>query len=103
MIGRKFQRNIEDFVCGNCGAQIKGDGYTNHCPFCLWSKHVDKNPGDRREECQGMMKPISIQAKKGKQVILHKCQKCGVEKTNKVSETDDFEKILELMKRNFNS
>jgi hypothetical protein len=49
------------------------------------------------------MKPISIQAKKGKQVILHKCQKCGVEKTNKVSETDDFEKILELMKRNFNS
>ncbi|TSC94205.1 MAG: hypothetical protein Athens071425_227 [Parcubacteria group bacterium Athens0714_25] len=103
MDNKKFQRNIEDFVCGNCGAQIEGNGYTNHCPFCLWSKHVDKNPGDREEKCHGMMKPVSIQMKNGKQIIIHKCQKCGFEKSNKVSKTDNFEKILELMKGNFNS
>ncbi|HBO16817.1 MAG: hypothetical protein UR69_C0001G0218 [Candidatus Moranbacteria bacterium GW2011_GWE2_35_2-] len=99
MATRKFQRNIEDFVCGNCGAEIEGDGYTNHCPFCLWSCHVDENPGDRAKSCQGMMKPISIQVKNGKQIIIHKCQKCAMEKSNKVSKDDNFNALLEIMKK----
>ncbi len=99
MATRKFQRNIEDFVCGNCGERVEGDGYTNHCPFCLWSRHVDENPGDRAESCQGMMKPISIQIKNGKQIIIHKCQKCVAEKSNKVSKNDDFNVLLEIMKK----
>ncbi|MFA6992594.1 MAG: RNHCP domain-containing protein, partial [Candidatus Gracilibacteria bacterium] len=40
---KRFSRTIEDFVCEKCGAKVKGDGYTNHCPKCLWSKHVDIN------------------------------------------------------------
>src|SRR3990167_4839651 len=68
---KKFQRKIEDFVCENCGCGVKGDGYTNHCPKCLWGKHVDVNPGDREEECGGMMKPIRSFFKRGDSVIVH--------------------------------
>lgn len=50
---KKFQRQIEDFVCEKCGKEVKGDGYTDHCPRCLRSKHVDVNPGDRRSKCNG--------------------------------------------------
>ena len=59
----KFQKNKEDFVCQNCGFKVKGTGYTNHCPNCLWSKHVDIYPGDRKNNCGGLMKPIKIEVK----------------------------------------
>jgi hypothetical protein len=45
--GRNFQRCKEDFRCGHCGHLERGDGYTNHCTACLWSAHVDIQPGDR--------------------------------------------------------
>ena len=67
------------------------DGYTNHCPKCLWGKHVDVNPGDRKEKCEGMMKPIETLLKSGKNIIVHKCVKCGFERNNKVNEIDDFD------------
>ena len=53
---KTFQRCPEDFECGNCGHEIEGNGYTNHCTACLWSKHVDVNPGDRAADCHGLMK-----------------------------------------------
>jgi hypothetical protein len=96
MSTKKFQRKKEDFVCENCDKKIKGTGYTNHCPECLWSKHVDINPGDRMAECRGMMEPVGIDSKKGNYVILHKCTKCGYEKRNKTLEQDNFDKILKV-------
>ena len=93
---RKFQRTIEDFVCENCGFEVKGSGYTNHCPKCLWSKHVDINPGDRMSQCGGMMEPISVETKGGNYIIIHRCIKCGYEKRNKASEEDNFDAILKL-------
>ena len=78
-----FKRKIEDFVCGNCGQNVKGDGYTNHCPKCLWSKHVDINPGDRDSGCGGMMEPAKIETKGGDYDLTHKCVKCGYEKETK--------------------
>lgn len=93
---KKFTRTIEDFVCDNCGEKVQGNGYTNHCPKCLWSKHVDINPGDRAEECGGMMKPISYQKIGGKEKIIHQCQKCGFEKSNKIEKEDDISILLEL-------
>jgi hypothetical protein len=68
---------MEDFVCLNCEEGVIGDGYTNHCPKCLWSRHVDINPGDRMEECKGMMKPAEVIQHRGAQVIVHKCITCG--------------------------
>ena len=97
---KKFQRRIEDFTCDHCGAAVTGDGYTNHCPKCLYSKHVDNNPGDRANSCHGLMAPIRIQKNsKGDLTILHRCEKCGFEKPNKMTEADDFNKTLDIMRK----
>ncbi len=60
-----FQRTKEDFACERCGLFVRGNGYTNHCPQCLWSKHVDVNPGDRQETCRGLMEPVGMEIKSG--------------------------------------
>ena len=96
---KKFTKKVENFICENCGKSVVGNGYTNHCPFCLYSKHVDINPGDRSCNCGGLMKPIEIQQKNGEFVILHKCTKCGFERKNKVQENDDINKIIEISKK----
>ena len=96
---KKFTKKVENFICENCGKSVIGNGYTNHCPFCLYSKHVDINPGDRSCTCGGLMKPIEIQQKNGEFVILHKCTKCGLERKNKVQENDDINKIIEISKK----
>ncbi len=93
---KKFQRKIEDFVCGRCGASVSGTGYTDHCPKCLWSRHVDINPGDRLAQCRGAMEPVSVEIKSGEHIIYYKCQRCGFEHRAKADEKDNFEAILEL-------
>lgn len=93
---KNFAKKVEDFVCENCGTVVKGDGYTNHCPRCLYSKHVDINPGDRACSCGGLMKPIEILQKNGNFIILHKCEKCGFERKNKVNDNDNYQKIIEI-------
>lgn len=98
MVSPKFQRKIEDFICENCGYSVIGNGYTNHCPKCLWSKHVDINPGDRASTCGGMMEPISVEIKDGEYVLLQKCKKCGHERRNKVGKEDDFDAVLKVGK-----
>lgn len=96
-MNKQFKRNIENFTCENCGVRIIGNGYTNHCTCCLWSKHVDINPGDRACSCKALMEPIFVE-KKGEEIILsHKCLGCGKIKKNKISDNDNFEEILELM------
>jgi predicted Zn-ribbon and HTH transcriptional regulator len=93
---KKFQRNIEDFVCSECGFSVAGNGYTNHCPKCLWSRHVDINPGDRLAVCQGAMEPVSIELKGEEYVITHQCVKCGFVRKNKTTKGDNFDAILAL-------
>ena len=91
-----FIRKTENFTCGICGLTVVGDGYTNHCPDCLWSKHVDVFPGDRKSECLGMMEPTGV-TKKGKDYsILHKCIKCGFEKPNKAVKDDNFDMLVQI-------
>jgi hypothetical protein len=92
----QFQRTIEDFVCEHCGARVAGTGYTNHCPKCLWSKHVDVNPGDRAASCHGLMAPVGVDTKGGIYTILHQCVECRHEKRNKAADGDDFDMILQL-------
>ena len=96
---KKFSVIDEEFICENCGKKVPKLGYScrNHCPYCLYSKHVDINPGDRQEKCHGLLEPIEIEtsSKKG-YIIIFKCQKCGTIKKNKVAEDDNMEKIIEL-------
>lgn len=93
---KKFQRTEEEFVCEQCGFFVHGNGYTNHCPRCLWSKHVDLNPGDRQASCQGLMKPVGVKFKAGKYIVLHRCLLCGFEKWNKIEKEDNFEVLFQL-------
>ncbi len=95
-MAKKFQRTREDFTCEHCGLVVKGNGYTNHCPRCLWSKHVDINPGDRQATCHGLMAPVGVEMKGGKYIILHRCLSCGFEKRNQAAQEDNFEVILQL-------
>lgn len=95
-MSRGFQRTIEDFVCGHCGFAVQGTGYTNHCPRCLWSRHVDVMPGDRQAECNGLMEPVAVETKAGAYRVLHRCQICGMEKWNQASSEDDFDRLVEL-------
>jgi len=96
-------RTNEGFVCEHCGARVAplaGGGFRNHCPRCLWSKHVDRVPGDRGAACKGLMQPLCIEpdAKRG-WMILHRCVRCGIARRNRAAlddprEPDDFEAIL---------
>ena len=91
-----FARHLEDFTCLECGRKVTGTGYTNHCPRCLWSRHVDINPGDRLAECGGAMQPVgALQERKGL-VIVHRCAKCGLLRRNRASEADNRTAILAL-------
>lgn len=95
----RFQKNVEDFVCEHCKEAVKGSGYTNHCPKCLWSKHVDINPGDRSSTCLGMMQPIAVEGGPHEYRLLHLCAKCGLKKRNVVGSDDDMEAVLALAGR----
>ena len=96
-MSRKFQRTKEDFICENCGLSVHGSGYTNHCPACLWSKHVDVYPGDRSETCVGMMAPVEVDLRSGKYYLVHKCESCGIERRNKTAQEDDFETLMQIV------
>lgn len=96
---KRFQRHAEDFLCAQCGFSVEGSGYTNHCPRCLYSQHVDIYPGDRAAECGGLMEPIGIEPFGQSWKILHRCVKCRHERKNKVIVEDDFEAVLALQQK----
>ena len=93
---RKFRRKKEDFICARCGVAVTGDGYTNHCPACLFSRHVDVFPGDRAASCGGLMEPVSSRMKNGEERILHRCVVCGHERENRVDDGDDRNVLLRM-------
>lgn len=83
-----FTKNDNGFVCAHCGKEVEPLGYTsrNHCPYCLWSLHVDVNPGDRANSCGGGMEPVAARPDpKAGFVILHRCTKCGELHPNKAA------------------
>lgn len=96
---KRFTQMDEEFMCENCGKKVEKLRYSsrNHCNYCLHSKHVDQNPGDRQEECHGILEPIDIQidSKKG-YVIIYKCKKCGKTRKNKAAKDDNIDLIIKL-------
>ncbi len=101
-MGRKFTKIDEAFECENCGKKIEPLGYTcrDHCDNCLYSKHVDINPGDREETCHGLLEPIRVEldSKKG-YVIVYRCKKCGAIRRNKAANDDNMDLIIALTAR----
>src|SRR5574344_339400 len=95
-----FIKNDEKFVCINCGKAVEKLKYTSrdHCNSCLYSIHVDNFPGDRENECKGMLVPINVElnSKKG-EVIVYKCKKCGAIVKNIVATDDDRNTIYKII------
>ena len=85
---KRFTKNDDSFVCEHCGRNVEpmGTSSRNHCPFCLWSLHVDVNPGDRSNECRGQMRPIRTEPdSRHGFIIIHKCEKCGEIRRNRAA------------------
>lgn len=97
---KKFTMRDDSFICEACEKKVTPLGYTarDHCPFCLYSKHVDINPGDRSNTCLGLLKPIGIEKFKNTYKIIYKCCKCNSLHKNIVAEDDDFNQIIKLSK-----
>ena len=95
---KTFTMRDENFVCENCGKEVSTLNYTarDHCPYCLYSKHVDINPGDRANECKGLLKPVGIEKFKDTYKILYKCTKCNKEHKNIMANDDDMDLIINL-------
>jgi DNA-directed RNA polymerase subunit RPC12/RpoP len=95
---KTFNKLDEEFICEHCGKQVNKLNYTSrdHCPHCLYSKHVDINPGDRQNNCKGLLVPIDIEKFKNTYKIIYKCEKCGKIHKNITATDDNFDKIINL-------
>ncbi len=99
---------MDEFKCENCGklvalSNFMGTKNRNHCPFCLWSKHVDlTEAGDRKASCKGKMKPIGLtfkqinKAEKGELMLIHQCVDCGKISINRIAGDDNPDEILKI-------
>lgn len=100
----KRQSPEASFRCVNCRQMVStlvlASEHRNHCPLCLWSRHLDNSPGDRASLCQGKMEPISIWVKdKQEWALVHRCTSCGVVKTNRIASDDNEFVLMSLASR----
>lgn len=95
---KKFTKLDESFICENCNKLVSILQYSSrdHCPFCLYSKHVDINPGDRDNPCHGLLEPIGIEKFKNSFKILYKCKKCNEYHKNIMAIDDNYSEIINL-------
>jgi hypothetical protein len=92
-----------EFKCGHCkqfiGSLPSGGHHRNHCPACLYSRHVDgQRSGDRASTCGALMEPIGafVRPKNGEHVLVHRCLGCGFERFNRIAADDNFDLVLAL-------
>ena len=91
----------ESFTCQVCGRLVTpedaGTEHRNHCPYCLSSKHLDIEPGDRAADCGGTMEPIAVWVRRGGEwALIHRCRICGTLSSNRVAADDNPVKLLSL-------
>lgn len=99
MDSKKFKMIDESFKCIICGKKVNPLKYSarDHCPYCLYSIHIDINPGDRLNKCHGILKPIDIDKFKDTYKIVYKCEKCHEIHRNIIANDDNFDMILKIM------
>lgn len=97
---KKFNMIDEEFICLNCGKKVKKLNYSarDHCPYCLYSIHLDILPGDRQNNCKGPLQPIGIEKYRDTFKIIYKCQKCHQIHKNIMARDDNMDIIIELSK-----
>ena len=103
---------MQNFICINCKKEVTTTGnigthQRNHCPYCLYSMHVDDTAGDRQSHCHGKMIPIGLtfkhegEGKIGELMFIHLCEKCGKISINRLAGDDDVEKVLLVFEDSF--
>ena len=108
----------EGFQCAHCQTWVSltapGTEHRNHCPSCLWSRHVDIRLGDRKSTCQGSMMPIGFtfkkegiekyakKPKKGELMVIHQCVKCRKIFINRLAGDDDPQAVARIFKESLN-
>ena len=108
-----------DFRCEHCSNYVSaahvhsGVNNRNHCPYCLWSRHLDLYAaGDRLSACKGQMSPIGLTMKKsrnkyqiksrGELMLIHECVECGHVSINRIAADDDPESIMDAFVSSLN-
>jgi hypothetical protein len=87
-------RTSGTFTCGHCRAIVptlaSGTRHRNHCPQCLWSRHLDETPGDRAADCGSLMEPLCIAVRgDGEWLLVHRCSGCDELHLNRTSADDN--------------
>lgn len=101
-----------DFRCIHCGHIVSGAHWLsgvnnrNHCPYCLWSRHLDLYAaGDRLSACKAPMQPMALTTKHsrnkysrghGELMLVHLCTDCGNVSINRIAADDDAGTLLEV-------
>ena len=100
-----------DFHCAHCHVLVSsahlvsGVNNRNHCPYCLWSCHLDLyTAGDRLSACKAPMKPIGLTMKMGRNkyqpvargelMLIHQCMECNTLSINRIAADDDSDKVM---------
>ena len=91
----------DTFECKHCGRTVVPEGagsdHRNHCPYCLFSQHLDITPGDQEADCGGVMEPIAVWVRKnGEWAIIHRCKVCGALSSNRIAADDNPMKLMSL-------
>jgi hypothetical protein len=102
--GRTTPGRAGAFRCGHCRLDVSpravGTAHRNHCPNCLWSRHLDVTPGDRAAECGSLMEPIAITVRgDGEWVLVHRCNGCDELDLNRTAGDDNPLVLLRLAVR----
>ena len=103
----KREHNAGGFKCSHCKQWVSINGHMgtanrNHCPLCLWSKHVDEQKGDREATCLGGMRPIGLTFKhegwerQGELMLVHECADCQKLSINRIARDDMNDGILAI-------
>jgi transcription elongation factor Elf1 len=90
-----------------CTPEVAGVLNRNHCPICLWSRHMDwREPGERRANCRAPMEPVGLTLKRsrnkyarerdGELMLIHRCTKCGKLVLNRIAADDCTDRIAAL-------
>lgn len=102
---RARRNGSSSFRCGHCRLDVSthaiGTEHRNHCPNCLWSRHLDDDsPGDRASECGSLMEPIAISVRgAGEWVVVHRCTGCHTLSLNRTAGDDNPLILLRLAVR----
>jgi hypothetical protein len=94
----------QSFTCLRCRLHVSGNAFgtknRNHCPACLWSRHLDDQPGDRASPCRAPMEPIGIEVRKdGEWALIHRCTACHTLRANRIAGDDRELALLSLALR----